>query len=40
MDHVNNIKTDNRLDNLQLITQSENRRKDMIKRKYFTTYKN
>ena len=33
IDHVNNIKTDNRLDNLQLITQSENRRKDMIKRK-------
>ena len=28
VDHVNNIKTDNRLDNLQLISQSENMKKD------------
>ena len=28
VDHINNIKTDNRLDNLQLITQSENLKKD------------
>ena len=28
VDHINNIKTDNRLDNLQLITQSENTKKD------------
>ena len=28
VDHINNIKTDNRLDNLQLITQSENTIKD------------
>ena len=28
VDHVNNIKTDNRLENLQLITQSQNIKKD------------
>jgi len=28
VDHINNIKTDNRLDNLQLIAQSENTKKD------------
>ena len=28
IDHINNIKTDNRLDNLQLITQSENQIKE------------
>ena len=28
VDHINNIKTDNRLDNLQLITISENTKKD------------
>ena len=33
VDHINNIRIDNRLDNLQLITQSENRRKGMINRK-------
>ena len=27
VDHINNIKTDNRLENLQLITQSENMKK-------------
>ena len=27
VDHINNIKTDNRLDNLQLITISENTKK-------------
>lgn len=29
IDHINNIKTDNRLDNLQLITQRENCAKDL-----------
>jgi len=28
VDHINNIRIDNRLDNLQLITQSENTKKD------------
>ena len=28
VDHINNIKTDNRLENLQLITQSQNIKKD------------
>jgi len=28
VDHINNIRIDNRLDNLQLITQSENLKKD------------
>jgi len=28
VDHINNIKTDNRLDNLQLKTQSENTKKE------------
>ena len=28
VDHINNIKTDNRLENLQLITQSQNTKKD------------
>ena len=28
VDHINNIKTDNRLDNLQLITNRENTKKD------------
>ena len=28
VDHINNIKTDNRLENLQLITQSQNTRKE------------
>jgi len=28
VDHINNTKTDNRLDNLQLLTQSENTKKD------------
>ena len=27
-DHINNNKTDNRLDNLQLLTQRENKKKD------------
>ena len=31
IDHINNIKTDNRLDNLQLISQSENQLKENIK---------
>jgi len=39
VDHINNIKTDNRLDNLQLITQSENRRKGMINRKFLPPIK-
>ena len=33
VDHINNIRTDNRLDNLQLITQSENLKKDHIRKK-------
>ena len=33
IDHINNIKTDNRLDNLQLITQSENQIKENRKGK-------
>ena len=28
VDHINNIKTDNRLENLQLITQSQNQKKE------------
>ena len=28
VDHINNIKSDNRLDNLQIVTQSENVKKD------------
>ena len=28
VDHINNIKTDNRLENLQLITQSQNLKKE------------
>ena len=39
IDHINNIKTDNRLDNLQLITNRENTIKDMIKRKYLPPIK-
>ena len=31
VDHLNNIKTDNRLDNLQLISQSQNLKKDYKK---------
>ena len=31
VDHINNIKTDNRLENLQLITQSQNMKKENIK---------
>lgn len=31
IDHINNIKTDNRLENLQLITQSQNMKKANIK---------
>ena len=31
VDHINNIKTDNRLENLQLITQSQNIKKEHIK---------
>ena len=31
VDHINNIKTDNRLDNLQIISQSENQLKENIK---------
>ena len=33
VDHINNIKTDNRLDNLQLISHSENQLKENIKGK-------
>ena len=33
MDHINNIRTDNRLENLQLITHSENNKKDHKKGK-------
>ena len=33
VDHINNIKTDNRLENLQLITPRENQIKDYKKRK-------
>ena len=33
VDHINNIKTDNRLDNLQLITQSQNQKKENRKGK-------
>ena len=40
VDHINNIKTDNRLDNLQLITQRENTIKDTSdKRKYLPPIK-
>ena len=28
VDHINNIKTDNQLQNLQLITQSQNKKKE------------
>ena len=31
VDHINNIKTDNRLQNLQLITQSQNQKKNIEK---------
>ena len=33
VDHINNIKTDNRLENLQLITQSQNQKKEHRKGK-------
>ena len=33
IDHINNIKTDNRLENLQLVTQSQNHKKDHPKGK-------
>ena len=33
VDHINNIKTDNRLENLQLITQSKNQKKEHTKGK-------
>ena len=33
VDHINNIKTDNRLENLQLITQSQNLKKEHRKGK-------
>ena len=33
VDHINNIKTDNRLENLQLITQSQNIKKENRKGK-------
>ena len=33
VDHINNIKIDNRLENLQLITQSQNKKKENIKGK-------
>ena len=33
VDHINNIKTDNRLENLQLITQSQNIKKEHRKGK-------
>ena len=39
IDHINNIKSDNRLENLQLITQSENTKKDNIKRRYLPPIK-
>ena len=39
VDHINNIKNDNRLDNLQLITQSENTKKDYKGRKSLSPIK-
>ena len=35
VDHINNIKTDNRLENLQSITQSQNMKKEHIKVKIY-----
>ena len=35
VDHINNIKTDNRLKNLQLITQSQNKKKENKKGKKY-----
>ena len=41
VDHINNIKTDNKLDNIQLITQRENVSKDKVNKdsKYTGAYK-
>ena len=39
IDHINNIKTDNRLQNLQAITQRENVIKDNIKRRFLPPVK-
>ena len=39
IDHINNIKTDNRLENLQLITQSQNMKKAPLKGRNRSTIK-
>ena len=39
IDHINNIKTDNRLENLQLITQSQNVKKAQLKDRNRSTIK-
>ena len=38
VDHINNVKTDNRLENLQLITQRENCSKDRFRKDYSSKY--